>query len=156
MQNLSVWQESTPHWDVQTRSVWHTVSHHPPFFRKSLCAESWVGSEQGSGSSQGRSLRQLSFQLLSKASLKLAVVAHIFNSSTREAEAGRSLSVQGQPGLQREFQDSQGYKVKPCLKKQTGKGSLLSLAQPKRLRSWPLFVTLCTWVPVKSAMVLHA
>ena len=28
-----------------------------------------------------------------------------------------SLCVQGQPGLQREFQDSQGYTEKPCLKK---------------------------------------
>ena len=26
--------------------------------------------------------------------------------------------VQGQPGLQREFQDSQGYTEKPCLEKQ--------------------------------------
>ena len=35
-------------------------------------------------------------------------MAHIFNPSTWEAEAGRSLRVRGQPGLQREFQDSQG------------------------------------------------
>jgi hypothetical protein len=35
-----------------------------------------------------------------------AVVAHTFNPSTWEAEAGRS---QGQPGLQSESQDSQGY-----------------------------------------------
>jgi hypothetical protein len=34
------------------------------------------------------------------------------NPSTWEAEAG----VQGQPGLQSEFQDSQGYTEKPCLK----------------------------------------
>ena len=27
------------------------------------------------------------------------------------------LLVQGQPGLQNEFQDSQGYTVKPCLEK---------------------------------------
>jgi hypothetical protein len=44
------------------------------------------------------------------------VVAHIFNPSTQEAEAGR-----GQPGLQSEFQDSQGYTKKPCLEKQTNK-----------------------------------
>jgi hypothetical protein len=33
------------------------------------------------------------------------VVAHAFNPSTWEAEA-----VRGQPGLQSEFQDSQGYR----------------------------------------------
>jgi hypothetical protein len=35
------------------------------------------------------------------------MVAHTFSPSTREAEAGGFLS-QGQPGLQSEFQDSQG------------------------------------------------
>jgi hypothetical protein len=39
------------------------------------------------------------------------VVAHAFNPSTQEAEAGGFLS------LQSEFQDSQGYTVKPCLEK---------------------------------------
>jgi hypothetical protein len=42
------------------------------------------------------------------------VVAHTFNPSTWEAEAGK---FPGQPGLQSEFQDSQGYTEKPCLKK---------------------------------------
>jgi hypothetical protein len=45
------------------------------------------------------------------------VVAQTFNPSTWEAEAVRSLWVQGQPGLQSEFQDSQGYTVKPYLEK---------------------------------------
>jgi hypothetical protein len=40
-----------------------------------------------------------------------AVVVHAFNPSTQEAETG-------QPGLQSEFQDSQGYTEKPCLEKQ--------------------------------------
>jgi hypothetical protein len=31
------------------------------------------------------------------------------------------LCVRGQPGLQSEFQDSQGYTEKPCLKKQKNK-----------------------------------
>jgi hypothetical protein len=39
------------------------------------------------------------------------VVAHAFNPSTWEAESGGFL-----PGLQSEFQDSQGYIEKPCLK----------------------------------------
>jgi hypothetical protein len=43
------------------------------------------------------------------------VVAHAFNPSTREAEAGGFLS--SRPGLQNEFQDSQGYTEKPCLEK---------------------------------------
>jgi len=44
------------------------------------------------------------------------VVAHTFNPSTWEAEAGGFLSW-GQPGLQSEFQDSQGCTEKPCLEK---------------------------------------
>ena len=43
------------------------------------------------------------------------MVVHAFSPSTWEAEAGR---VRGQPGLQSEFQDSQGYTEKPCLEKQ--------------------------------------
>jgi hypothetical protein len=43
------------------------------------------------------------------------VVAHAFNPSTRESEAGGFMSSRGQPGLQSEFQDSQGYIEKPCL-----------------------------------------
>jgi hypothetical protein len=45
------------------------------------------------------------------------VVSHAINPSAREAEAGRFLS-QGQTVLQSQFQDSQGYTEKPCLKKQ--------------------------------------
>jgi hypothetical protein len=45
-----------------------------------------------------------------------AVVAHVFNPSTWEAESGGFLSSRP-PGLQSEFQDSQGYTDKPCLKK---------------------------------------
>ena len=44
------------------------------------------------------------------------VVAHAFNPSTQEAEAGGSLWVQGQPDLWSEFQESQDYKEKPWLK----------------------------------------
>jgi hypothetical protein len=43
------------------------------------------------------------------------VVAHAFNLSTWEAEAGGFLS--SRPGLQSEFQDSPGYTEKPCLEK---------------------------------------
>jgi hypothetical protein len=45
------------------------------------------------------------------------VVAQAFNPSTREAD----FWVWGQPGLQSEFQDSPGYKEKPCLKKKKTK-----------------------------------
>ena len=45
------------------------------------------------------------------------VVAHAFNPSTQEAEAGGSPWVQVQSGLQSKFQDSQSsYTEKPCLK----------------------------------------
>ena len=47
---------------------------------------------------------------------QVAVVAHAFNASTWEAEAGRSLC-SSQPGLQSEFQDSQRYTENPCLEK---------------------------------------
>jgi hypothetical protein len=48
-----------------------------------------------------------------------SMVVHTFN---WETGAGRSLWVWGQPGLQSEFQDSQGcYKEKPCLKKKKKK-----------------------------------
>ena len=54
--------------------------------------------------------------------VKLGVVAHTFNPSTREAEAGGFLRFL-RPGLQSEFQDSRGYTEKPCLEtnKQTNK-----------------------------------
>ena len=48
------------------------------------------------------------------------MVAHTFNTSTGEAEEGR-FWVQGQPGLQSEFQDRQGYTEAPCLEKQNKK-----------------------------------
>ena len=43
------------------------------------------------------------------------MVAHAFNPSTREAEAGGFLS--SRPAWSTKFQDSQGYTEKPCLKK---------------------------------------
>ena len=53
------------------------------------------------------------------ANSKLGVVAHAFNPSTREAEAGQAdFWVRGHPGLQSELQDNQGYTEKPCLEKQ--------------------------------------
>ena len=48
----------------------------------------------------------------------MAVVAHTFNPSTQEAEAGGSLWVRGQPGRQSEFQDNQDYTEKHYLEKQ--------------------------------------
>jgi hypothetical protein len=43
------------------------------------------------------------------------VVVHSFNPGTQEAEEGGSLGSR-LPGPQNEFQDSQGYAEKPCLK----------------------------------------
>jgi hypothetical protein len=42
---------------------------------------------------------------------------HPFNLSTEEAEVGVDLCIQGQPGLQSEFQDSQSHTEKPCVEK---------------------------------------
>jgi hypothetical protein len=47
---------------------------------------------------------------------KPGVVVHTFNPSTREAEAGRLMSLRP-AWSQSEFQDSQGYTEKPCLEK---------------------------------------
>ena len=47
----------------------------------------------------------------------IGMVAHTFDPNTPEAEAGGSLWILGQPGLQSEFQGSQSYTEKPCLKK---------------------------------------
>jgi hypothetical protein len=47
----------------------------------------------------------------------MAVVTHDFNPGTWEAEEGGAQGVRGQPDLQSEFQDSQGYTEKPCLQK---------------------------------------
>jgi hypothetical protein len=44
------------------------------------------------------------------------VVAHAFNPSTREAEAGGFLS--SKPAWSTEFQDNQDYTEKPCLGKE--------------------------------------
>jgi hypothetical protein len=57
-------------------------------------------------------------------------VAHDFNPSTRRQRQA-DFWVQGQPGLQSEFQDSQGYTEKPCLEKpktnkQTNKQNVLT------------------------------
>jgi hypothetical protein len=50
-----------------------------------------------------------------------AVVAHAFNPSTPGRQRQGDFWVGGQPGLQSEFQDSQGYTDKPCLKKKKKK-----------------------------------
>ena len=49
------------------------------------------------------------------------MVAHAFNPSTWETEAGRFLSARPSWSLQSEFQDCQGYTENPCLKKQNKK-----------------------------------
>jgi hypothetical protein len=46
---------------------------------------------------------------------------YAFNSSTQDGEAGGSLWVQGLPGLESKFQDSQGYTEKPCPEKKQNK-----------------------------------
>ena len=64
-------------------------------------------------------------QLFLKCSFKRynykGVVVLAFNPSIQHSEAGGSLWVRGQSGLQSVFQDSQGYKDKPCLKRQNKK-----------------------------------
>jgi hypothetical protein len=54
-----------------------------------------------------------------------AVVAHAFNPSTWEAEAGGFLSLRPAWSIQRDFQDSQGYTEKPCLGKKKKKKKII-------------------------------
>lgn len=56
---------------------------------------------------------------LKNESLSQEVVAHAFDPKTREAET--VLWVWGQPGLQSDFQDSQGYTVEVCLGRKEGR-----------------------------------
>ena len=46
------------------------------------------------------------------------MVAQGLNPSTRDVETDRTLRVQSQPSLHREFQASQDYIVRPCFKRQ--------------------------------------
>jgi hypothetical protein len=57
-------------------------------------------------------------------------MARGFNLITWEAEAGRFLGLLGQPSLNSEFQNSQDYIEKPCVKVRPG-----SVSQPQALRS---------------------
>jgi hypothetical protein len=75
------------------------------------------------------------------------MVVHAFNPSTQEAEAGGSLS-SGQPGLQSEFQDSQGYTEKPCLGKKNAFGS--SEMHSRKVLAWFLQRT---WVQFPATML---
>jgi hypothetical protein len=54
--------------------------------------------------------------------LSRAVVVHAFTPSTDRRQRQADLWVEGQPGLQSKFQDSQGYTEKPCLRKTRERG----------------------------------
>ncbi|XP_052028138.1 60S ribosomal protein L27a-like [Apodemus sylvaticus] len=61
------------------------------------------------------------------------MVAHAFNPSIGRQSLA-DLGVRDQPGLQSEFQDSQGYAEKPSLKKLKNTSFLSATALPSRLR----------------------
>lgn len=65
--------------------------------------------------------------------LKLGInqeaMVHTFNTNTREAGAGGSLGVRGQPGLQRELQDGWSYTEKPYLQKTKIKATIKSMLE---------------------------
>lgn len=74
------------------------------------------------------------------------MVTHTFNPKAQEAEAGRSIWVQGQPGLQIEFQDSQEQAVKETIESRKlviiywDKGGMFQLQQTEALRSFRFMV----------------
>jgi hypothetical protein len=76
-------------------------------------------------------------------------VAHAFNPSTWEAEAGGFLSSRPAWFLQSEFQDSQGYTEKPCLKKQkqTNKQKKQANKQTKKIPKYVLlYLVSSIWI----------
>lgn len=78
-------------------------------------------------------LQALSLPLSKKNREKPGVVV-AFNLSTREAEAGQSLRVQGQPALHREFQDSRDTYYKTKQKTKTKKETTPTKRQ--RRKTW--------------------
>jgi hypothetical protein len=62
-------------------------------------------------------------------------MAHAFNPRTQEAEAGTSL-FQGQPGLQSEFQDRQGYTERLCLGEGVGVGGRVQVSYKGSIQSF--------------------
>jgi hypothetical protein len=86
---------------------------------------------------------------------KPGAVAHTFNPSTQEAEAGGSPWVGGQPGLQREFQNSLGTqrnclkKIKPNQSKSTNQPNIKKRFQGRKSSREAIQVTevcSCEWV----------
>jgi hypothetical protein len=65
-----------------------------------------------------------------------AVVAHAFNPSTWEVD----FWVRGQPGLQSEFQDSQGYTEKSYLEKPKTEKKQVLLIVDHLLQLWKMFL----------------
>jgi hypothetical protein len=79
---------------------------------------------------------------LYKEEIQLSVVTHNFNPNTHESEACGSLWVWGQPDLHSEFQASQSYIVRPCLKiqnnikkKKTNEIQIVRVLGIRRLRN---------------------
>lgn len=97
-----------------------SISFNLPFPQFSRPFPGTIADFVGAGSDTKQN-KKLKFWNIEK---QTGIVTHHFSPSTREAEASRSLQVQGQPGLHREFKDSQGYEEKLCLKKQTNKKEL--------------------------------
>jgi hypothetical protein len=73
------------------------------------------------------------------------VVAHAFNPSTWEG-------VRGQPGLQSEFQDSQGYTEKPCLEKKKNEEWTPVLRHGDRLNNETDITPVSRFLPSSSAL----
>jgi hypothetical protein len=75
--------------------------------------------------------------------MKLGLVARAFNPSTRE-QRQEDFWVLGQPDLQSEFQDSQGYTEKPCLEKQNKtKQNKTNKQTKKESWQWKTWLEVC-------------
>ena len=61
-------------------------------------------------------------------------MAHAFNPSTQEAEAGRSLSLRPHNSLESELQDNKGYTKKPCLGRKKRRGKKKGVGRRRKSR----------------------
>ena len=100
-----------------------------------------------------------------------AIVVHVFDPSTQEAQADRSLWVQELHGLKRKYQDSQDhFTKKPCLKKKKigllliiniskifpKRNSYLDPSRYQRHALWFLYVwQIITWKWIKNIIPMR-
>lgn len=102
---------------------------------KQIAAGAVVGLRKGTGVIDTyQTTMEFSVELTSKNRNSPVTWMHAFNSRTQEAEAGRSLSVQSQPGLHSPFQARQSYMVRAVSNQMTPPQSWKQISLGHRAR----------------------